>query len=73
MRNRTIDPLATVIRQLRTDAGMSQRELAEKSGVRLQTIGGWECGLTAPSLPAAREVLAVFGKAVGVVDCEATQ
>lgn len=43
-------PAAGIVKALRTLAGMSQRELAEKSGVAASTIGRIESGAMDPSL-----------------------
>lgn len=36
------------LKELRTDKGLSQGELAKIVGVKQQTIGGWEVGRTEP-------------------------
>ena len=56
--------LVTKIRELRTSFSMSQEELAEKVGVRRETITRLEKGLYNPSLKLAMDIANVFGKTV---------
>ena len=46
---------------LRTEAGLSRQELADKVGVNYQTIGFIERGDYAPSLELAFAIAAAFG------------
>lgn len=41
------------IKAARKMLGITQRELAERIGVKLNTVGGWECGAGKCSGPAA--------------------
>src|SRR5262249_55552379 len=50
------------LRSAREAAGLSQRELADKSGIALDSIQNWEQGRTNPRLPA----LSVLAAALGV-------
>lgn len=39
---------ADAVKRLRTHLGMSQRQLAERLGIRQQTVSEWETGLYSP-------------------------
>ncbi|MDQ0736850.1 putative transcriptional regulator [Arthrobacter agilis] len=52
------------IRALRTEGGVSQRELAEALGVSRQTVNSIETGRYDPSLPLAIAIARHFGRAV---------
>lgn len=54
----------TTIHDLRRKAKMTQEELAQKVGVRRETIGALENGKYNPSLKLAMDVASVFGKTV---------
>ena len=56
--------LKTDIHMLRWEAGMKQEELAEKVGVRRETISALEKGRYNPSLKLAMDIAKVFGKQV---------
>ena len=56
--------LKTDIHMLRWEAGMKQEELAEKVGVRRETISALEKGKYNPSLKLAMDIAKVFGKQV---------
>ena len=43
-----------IIKEIRRQLGLTQKRLAEESGVTLATVGLWECGLRQPSLLAVR-------------------
>ena len=49
---------------LRWESNMKQEELAEKVGVRRETIGALEKGKYNPSLKLAMDIAKVFGKQV---------
>ena len=49
------------LRQLRGEAGFSQRVLGEKLGVSQQTVAGWESGRTAPNRRYVARLVDVFG------------
>ncbi|MDY3618025.1 helix-turn-helix transcriptional regulator [Agathobaculum sp.] len=53
--------LQTKIRELRAARGMDQTELAERVGVRRETIGRLEKGQYNPSLKLAMDIAGVFG------------
>jgi transcriptional regulator with XRE-family HTH domain len=60
-----VDELRTVI----DDAGLSYKDVAEKSGVTRQTLDRWFMGRTMrPQLPTLNAVGRVFGKRLGWVD-----
>ncbi len=45
------------IRQIRTAAGLSQRELAKEIGVSVNSVSNWETGRTAPRRASVKELL----------------
>ena len=53
--------LQTRIRELRARDRLSQEELAQKVGVRRETIGNLENGRYNPSLKLAMDIAHVFG------------
>ena len=54
--------MKTMIKYLRQDLKMSQKELGEKVGVTRQTINALENGRYNPSLFLARDITQVFNK-----------
>ena len=56
--------LKTKIHELRKELNMNQSELAEKVGVRRETIGALENGKYNPSLKLAMDISKVFNKRV---------
>lgn len=55
-----LDPVTPAsLRDARQAAGLSQRELAARLGVRPMTVSEWELGRAEISLPAARIALAL--------------
>ena len=56
--------LKTRIRELRARDRLSQEELAQKVGVRRETIGNLENGKYNPSLKLAMDIAQVFGTTV---------
>ena len=56
--------LITKIKELRISLNISQEELAEKVGVRRETIVRLEKGAYNPSLKLAMDIANVFGKSV---------
>ena len=56
--------LTTKLREYRARDKLSQEELAQKVGVRRETIGNLENGRYNPSLKLALDVAHVFGKTV---------
>ena len=56
--------LKTRIRELRARDRLSQEELAQKVGVRRETIGNLENGRYNPSLKLAMDIAQLFGATV---------
>ena len=56
--------LKTPIRELRARDRLSQEELAQRVGVRRETIGNLENGRYNPSLKLAMDIAQVFGTTV---------
>ena len=54
--------LKTKIHELRKENNMNQSELAEKVGVRRETIGALENGKYNPSLKLAMDIAKVFSR-----------
>ena len=52
------------LKQIRTENGLSQEELANKVGLHQCQIGSYECGLTRPS----DKLLKTFGKVLNIDD-----
>jgi putative transcriptional regulator len=52
------------VRELRTDRGWSQGELADKLEVSRQTVNAIETGKYDPSLPLAFAIAKLFGKSI---------
>jgi DNA-binding XRE family transcriptional regulator len=55
-----VPELKTKIREYRQNAGMKQEELAEKAGVRRETIVHLENGKYNPSLKLAMDIAKIF-------------
>jgi transcriptional regulator with XRE-family HTH domain len=53
------------LRELREKAGLSQAEVAERAGVPLGTLRGWEYGRREPLLSAAGQLAVALGVEVG--------
>jgi transcriptional regulator with XRE-family HTH domain len=59
------------LHQLREKAGMTQEQLAERSGVKLWTLRGYEQGRREPSWKAALSLAGALGVAAeAFADCE---
>jgi putative transcriptional regulator len=56
--------MKNIVRQLRTDRGWSQGDLADKLEVSRQTINAIETERYDPSLPLAFAIAKLFGKSV---------
>jgi len=55
------DVITNRVRELRTEKGWTQNQLAERVGVSRQSINSIECGRYVPSLPLALRFARVFG------------
>lgn len=53
--------MSRTISERRADLGLSQRELADRLGVPLDTFRKWEYGTRVPKYKAMRNLAAVFG------------
>ena len=51
------------VKRIRHQLGLTQRELAEKLGVTLVTVGRWEAGLRGISEPIARLIERIHAEA----------
>ena len=60
----TLYTMRNLIRQLRTERGLSQRQLAEAVDVSRQTINSIEQERYTPSLPLAMALARFFGRTV---------
>ena len=56
--------LITNLKDVRTRAGMTQQQLAQRVGVRRETILHLESGRYNPSLKLAMDIAQVFGRSV---------
>lgn len=56
-----------LIRRLRTDAGLSFKALAEKSGVSDSAILKWETGESSPNIDKLQKVLNALGYKLQIV------
>lgn len=61
------------LKQLRSDSGMTQKQVAFALGVSHDTINRWETGETYPSAPAAVKIAALYKTAMDEIDWEAVQ
>jgi putative transcriptional regulator len=61
---RDVRAMKNIVRQLRTDRGWSQGDLADKLEVSRQTINAIETERYDPSLPLAFAIAKLFGKSV---------
>jgi DNA-binding XRE family transcriptional regulator len=62
------DQLIEHLSEVRRQAGMSQKQLEETSGIKQSVIARLECGDTNPQLETILRILLPFGKTLGVVD-----
>jgi putative transcriptional regulator len=56
--------MKNAVRELRTERGWSQGDLADKLEVSRQTVNAIETGRYDPSLPLAFAIARLFGKAI---------
>ncbi|MGN6031991.1 MAG: helix-turn-helix transcriptional regulator [Thermomicrobiales bacterium] len=59
------------IRQLRTEQGMTQREVAESLGVTVATVYLWEQQQVEPKASQLRELARLFGVSMDDIDFDA--
>jgi putative transcriptional regulator len=64
LRTQAIQAMKNIVRQLRTDRGWSQGDLADRLEVSRQTINAIETERYDPSLPLAFAIAKLFGKSV---------
>jgi len=62
------NPIATLVKEKRKSAGLTQTELAAKAGVGLRFIRDLEQGKAALRTDTINKVLFLFGKRLGPID-----
>ena len=55
------EKIGLLLRQLRTQKGLTQQELAARMNLSHKTVSKWECGLGCPDLSVLPELAALFG------------
>ena len=68
-----LDSVKNRVRELRTEEGLSQADLAAQLGVSRQTIIAIETGRYSPSLPLAFRIARLFGSTVDAIFGEAKE
>lgn len=61
------------LRDLRSERGWTQADLAERLGVSRQTVNALEVGKYDPSLPLAFRIARVFGKRIEQIFVDAAE
>ncbi|GLQ99499.1 transcriptional regulator [Dyella mobilis] len=61
------DAMNNVIRELRSERGWSQADLAQKLDVSRQTVNAIETGKYDPSLPLAFKIARLFGLSIEMI------
>ena len=56
-----------IIRNLRTEKGLSRKEVAEKVGVTVQTVYRWENGMSFPNDASLKRLSDLFGVSVDTI------
>ena len=56
----TIEHLGELLRRLRAEKGLTQEELAEKSGMSVRALSSLECGTSAPRIKTTRLIAAAL-------------
>lgn len=64
----TLSGLGPLIRSVRTEAGLSQIQLAKEIGVSSPAVSKWEAGLMAPSTKHFLELMKVCNKQIYYVN-----
>ena len=54
-----------VIRKLRKEKGMTQKQLAEKMNISDKAVSKWECGNGCPDISLLRELSEILGVCIG--------
>lgn len=65
-----MNPIVSFLKEKRKAAGLSQEDIAFKSGVGLRFVRDLEQGKPTVRLDKVNQVLALFGKQVGAVNIE---
>ncbi len=60
----TKEDIAKVLKQLRTSAGLTQKEAAERLGKKQQTIASWESGQSQPDANTLFIICSLYGTSV---------
>lgn len=60
----TKEDIAKVLKQLRTSAGLTQKEAAERLGKKQQTIASWESGQSQPDANTLFVICSLYGTSV---------
>jgi len=66
-RGKRKDVFGDILTQLREEAGMTQQQAADASGVNKRLIWSWEMGRVSPTLRTLDRLLAVYGYEIEVV------
>ena len=59
--------MKNVLKELRTERGWRQEDLAERLGVSRQTVNALETGKYDPSLPLAFRIARLFGRPIEAI------
>jgi transcriptional regulator with XRE-family HTH domain len=66
-RGKRKDVFGDILTQLREEAGMTQQQAADASGVNKRLIWSWEMGRVSPTLRTLDRLLAVYGYEIEVM------
>ena len=66
-RGKRKDVFGDILTQLREEAGMTQQQAADASGVNKRLIWSWEMGRVSPTLRTLDRLLVVYGYEIEVV------
>lgn len=61
------------IRELRTAAGLTQKQLAEAIGVTPHTVYRWERGMVPPHVQSLQAMARLFGVSLDTIDLDTTR
>lgn len=61
------------LKQLRSEAGLTQKDVATQIGVSHDTIKRWETGETYPNAPQAIKLAGIYGVGMDEIDWQAVQ